>query len=61
MAARATSADVLDEDTERTLAKGLFNDVWALLEKPGRTPDDDARMLHMAHASCLHRSRVGRR
>jgi DNA-binding transcriptional MerR regulator len=59
MAARASSADVLDEETERTLAKGLFNDVWALLEKPGRSPDDDARMTHMAHASCLHWSRVG--
>jgi hypothetical protein len=50
---------VLDDETERALAKRLFNDVWALLEKPDRTPDDDARMLHMAHASCLHWSRVG--
>ncbi len=59
MAARASSANVLDADTERALAKGLFNDVWALLEKTARTPDDDARMTHMAHASCLHWSQVG--
>ncbi len=59
MAAHGTSADALDEETERALAKSLFNDVWAMLEKPDRSADDDARMLHMAHASCLHWSRVG--
>jgi len=59
MAARASSVGVLDSETERALAKGLFNDVWALLEKPDRTADDDSLMLHMAHASCLHWSRVG--
>jgi DNA-binding transcriptional MerR regulator len=59
MAAPASSVGVLDSETERALAKGLFNDVWALLEKPDRSADDDARMLHMAHASCLHWARVG--
>ena len=44
---------------ERRLAVDLFNGVWALLETEDRTPDDDDRMLHMAHASRHHWGRVG--
>lgn len=50
---------VLDANVETSLAGSLFNAVWTLLENPSRTPDDDLRMIHMAHASRYHWSRVG--
>jgi hypothetical protein len=43
----------------RKLAAELFNGTWTLLENPERTPDDDARMIHMAHASAYHWLQVG--
>ena len=50
---------VLDPEEERSLAKQLFNDVWTLLERPDRTPDDDDTMMHAAHASRYHWGEVG--
>jgi DNA-binding transcriptional MerR regulator len=44
---------------ERKLAADLFNGVWALLETEDRTPAQDDRMLHMAHASRYHWEQVG--
>lgn len=44
---------------QRQLAIDLFNGVWRLLEKEGRTADDDDQMLHMAHASRYHWGEVG--
>jgi len=38
----------------RKMAAGFFNETWKLLDKPDRTPEEDARMIHLAHASCLH-------
>lgn len=35
------------------LAKELFNETWDLIDKPDRTREEDALMLHKAHASCL--------
>ncbi len=43
---------------ERKLAKQLFNEVWRLMEQENRTPRDDDRMLHMAHASRYHWGQV---
>ncbi|HEY2075255.1 MAG TPA: hypothetical protein VGH53_02860 [Streptosporangiaceae bacterium] len=48
-----------DLPLHRKLAAELFNGTWTLLEKPDRTPDDDARMIHMAHASAYHWLQVG--
>ncbi len=44
---------------ERQLAVGLFNGVWSLMETEDRTPAQDDRMLHMAHASRYHWEQVG--
>lgn len=44
---------------ERQLAVDLFNGVWRLLEVEQRTPAEDDRMLHMAHASRYHWGQVG--
>lgn len=35
------------------------NTVWELLDKPSRTEEEDHEMLHAAHASLLHWSKVG--
>ena len=43
----------------KKMAVDLFNETWKLLDKPDRTPDDDARMSHAAHASRLHWECVG--
>jgi hypothetical protein len=51
--------DLLSADVERKLAVRLFNDVWTLMEAEHRTPADDDRMLHMAHASRYHWGQVG--
>lgn len=48
-----------DLPLHRKLAAELFNGTWTLLEKQDRTPDDDARMIHMAHASAHHWLQVG--
>jgi DNA-binding transcriptional MerR regulator len=44
---------------ERELAAQLFNDTWALLQMESRTPEDDDRMIHTAHASRFHWDNVG--
>lgn len=48
-----------DPVDERRLAADLFNGVWRLLAEEKRTPPDDDRMLHMAHASRYHWGQVG--
>lgn len=44
---------------ERELAIALFNETWALLDNPERTPEADDRMIHAAHASRFHWDNVG--
>lgn len=39
---------------QRQLGVDLYNDVWRLLEKPARTPEEDDELLHQAHASAYH-------
>lgn len=43
----------------KKMAIELFNETWKLLDKRERTPEDDARMIHSAHASRLHWEFVG--
>jgi DNA-binding transcriptional MerR regulator len=42
----------------KLLAAQLFNKTWQLLEQEGRTGDDDAQMIHTAHASRYHWGQV---
>ena len=51
--------DLLSRDGERRLAAALFNATWALMEKEDRTPAEDDRMIHSAHASRYHWEQVG--
>jgi ribosomal protein S18 acetylase RimI-like enzyme len=48
-----------DIPQHRKLAAELFNGTWTLLEKEGRTREDDTRMIHMAHASGYHWLQAG--
>lgn len=38
----------------RWFSADCFNRVWTLLEKPDRTPEDNERMISLAHASLAH-------
>lgn len=51
--------DLLAADVQRKVAVRLFNGVWTLMATENRTPADDDRMLHMAHASRYHWGQVG--
>jgi hypothetical protein len=50
---------VLDEATEREVAKSSFNLVWTLLETEDRTAEQDVELVHAAHASAYHWMNVG--
>jgi hypothetical protein len=47
------------EPDHKKLGVDLFNGTWELMEKTDRTPDEDALMIHMAHASAYHWLQVG--
>jgi hypothetical protein len=49
----------MEKSAERQLAVDLFNEVWRLMELEDRTPEEDDRMLHMAHASRYHWGEIG--
>ncbi|HUQ78128.1 MAG TPA: hypothetical protein VM427_04555 [Patescibacteria group bacterium] len=54
----ATSVE-LDAATQRQLGVDLYNSTWALLEMPDRTAAETDEMIHRAHASRWHWTRVG--
>ncbi len=41
------------------LAVDCFNSTWGLLDKKDRTPEDDADLIHTAHASRYHWGQIG--
>ena len=49
----------LTPEEERQVAVDLFNHTWELLETSDRSPAQDDRMVHAAHASRLHWERTG--
>ena len=46
-------------DWHRRFATDLFNQVWTLLDKTNRTPEENDHMLHAAHASRYHWGEIG--
>lgn len=42
------------QEAHRTFAISFNGEVWDLLDRKERNPEDNARMLHLAHASCAH-------
>jgi hypothetical protein len=53
------SQSAVGSGDERELARALFNQTWVLIEKESRSPEEDERMIHMAHASRFHWDNVG--
>lgn len=49
----------VDFESEKNLAKSLFNSCWKLMDKPARTTEEDAEMIHLTHASRWHWGNVG--
>ncbi|NRB76879.1 MAG: hypothetical protein HRU46_21170 [Verrucomicrobiales bacterium] len=43
-----------DQDIHRKCSVNCFNGVWDLLDKDGRTTEEDQLMREMAHASLFH-------
>ena len=56
----AAETTELDPATRRKLAADLFNHTWTLLERTGRTLEQDDEMIHAAHASRYHWGEVGK-
>ncbi len=48
-----------EQEAHRHFAGKFNGQVWTLLEKPDRSPDEEELMIHAAHASCLHWLEVG--
>ena len=48
-----------NQDLHRKFAVDCFNNTWVLIEKADRSLEDDARMIHMAHASRFHWGEIG--
>ena len=53
-------SEPLDAAAHRQLAVALFNRTWDLLDEKARQPDQDAELLHAAHASRHHWAEVAR-
>jgi hypothetical protein len=58
-AAKQPATPVIDAAVHRKLAVDLFNQTWDLIDKSERTAEEDATMIHTAHASLYHWSKVG--
>lgn len=48
-----------EKDLHRKFAVDCFNSTWDLIEKTDRSPEDDAKMIHTAHASRYHWGQIG--
>jgi hypothetical protein len=48
-----------EQECHKKFAVSLNNLVWSLLGKNDRTRQEDEMMIHAAHASCYHWSKVG--
>lgn len=46
--------ETIDRKVHERLAKQIYGEVWALLDKPDRTEEEDERMVLAAHASTYH-------
>ena len=46
-------------DEQRRLASNLFNRTWELLRQEERTPEEEDRLIHIAHASRFHWGEAG--
>jgi hypothetical protein len=54
-----TNEDTKDMEPHKQFAVSCFNLVWDLLDQEDRTPEQDDRMIHAAHASRFHWGEIG--
>jgi DNA-binding transcriptional MerR regulator len=54
-----TRSESLGGDEHRRLGIDLFNKTWTLMEKSGRTAEENDELLHCAHASAYHWLQAG--
>ena len=52
-------ATLTESAFHRKMAAELFNETWRWLDQRARTPEEDARMSHCAHASRWHWEFIG--
>jgi hypothetical protein len=50
---------VTEQEFHKKYAVNLFNHVWSILDKTSRTEEDEIAMIHAAHASVFHWSKIG--
>jgi hypothetical protein len=48
-----------EAELHKKLAIETFNETWHYMDKKDRSPEDDAAMLHLIHASRYHWGKVG--
>jgi hypothetical protein len=53
------SEQLQQKELHKKFATDLFNLTWNLLDKKGRTQDEDDKMIHAAHASRFHWGEIG--
>ena len=51
--------NLIQPEEHRKLAAAFFNQTWRLLDLTGRSEEQDAQMIHCAHASRMHWEFVG--
>ncbi|MGQ0797998.1 MAG: hypothetical protein ACT4OI_09100 [Methanobacteriota archaeon] len=54
-----TTTPRTEREWHRKMAADLFNETWTLIDKRRRTPAEVDAMIHAAHASRYHWSKVG--
>ncbi len=55
-----TEEQMTKDKFHHVIAVELFNYVWSLLNNPSRTPEEDDKMVHAAHASRYHWGEIGK-
>ena len=48
------------EQVDKTFAPGLFNKTWEYMTRESLTAEEEDEMLHIAHASRYHWSKIGK-
>jgi hypothetical protein len=51
--------NLIEPQDHRKLAASFFNETWRLLNLTDRSDNQDAQMIHCAHASRMHWELVG--
>lgn len=54
-----STLDLNDKDVHAQFAANLFNETWSLLDNDDRTDEETFLMIHTAHASRYHWTKVG--